>query len=663
MNTAISRYPQKMKREEFLPLAYSWMFRSRKLEEKINELYVKRYVKGTVTLGIGNEATAVGMSIPLRPGKDVTSLMQRDFIAHIILGETPYDMLCQYIANAASPTHGREGNVHHGNAALRRFPMISHLSNMLSLVVGGTWSARQAGEDAFGLAIIGDGGSSKGEFHESINLASVRKAPVLFLIQNNHYSYSTPTSLQYNCEKLSDRAIGYGITGKTIDGTDVWEVYNSVCNAFDEMSRTLRPYILECMTLRLEGHAVYDKAEYVTKEQKEEWLTREPVKKARQSLLDIGYPEAKIREMEREIGAEIEDTVRSSLLPPRPNPAVALGPIFAEPKDQPAAKPFAASKVKFINAVTLAQDYILANNPRSILVGLDVGPYGSAFKTGKGLFDKYGIDRVMDMPLSESAITGFALGASQTGAKPIVEFQFADFATECATQLGLNCGTWFFRSGSPAPILFRLPCGGGITLGAFHSGEFEGVWSRFCGLKLLYPFTAQEAFEALVAGFYDPNPCLVFEHKLLYGSAKSADIAFDGNCASVWRERQYAEGSDCTVVAFGAMCDVAIGACQDIKASVDIWNPFVVSPLEPVKIIESVKKTGRLLVVQESTASGGLGDRIISLVVRHCFSSLKKPPVLIAAPDMPVPFAQELELFYRPSRDRVAGELSQLIGV
>jgi 2-oxoisovalerate dehydrogenase E1 component len=662
MNTAIPRYPQKMKKEEFLPLAYSWMFLSRKMDERIRELFTKRYVKGTVTLGIGNEATAVGMSLPLRPGKDVTSLMQRDLAAHLVLGGNPYKILCQYIANADSPTHGREGNVHHGNAALRRFSMISHLSNMLSIVVGGTWAARQAGEDAFGLAIIGDGGSSKGEFHESINIASVRKAPVLFLIQNNHYSYSTPTRLQFNCEKLSDRAKGYGVKGVTVDGTDVWTVYNAVCDAFDEMNRTSLPYILECRTLRLEGHAVYDKAEYVTTEEKEEWMTREPVSRARQALLEIGFTEEKILDIEKPICAEVEDAVRAALLPPRPNPLVALGPVYAESPAKSGAPPFSAAKVKFINAVTMAQEYILANNPDAILMGLDVGPYGSAFKTGKGLFEKYGMDRVMDMPIAESAITGFALGASQVGKRPIVEFQFSDFATESATQMGLNCGTWYFRSGKAAPIVFRLPCGGGITLGAFHSGEFEGLWSRFCGLKLLYPFTAQETFEALVAGFYDPNPCLVFEHKLLYGSSKNADINFDGDCSAVWRERQYAEGNDCTVVAFGAMCDLAIGAGQDTGAKIDIWNPFVLAPLNPVRIIESVRKTGRLLVVQESTAAGGMGDRIISLVLRQCFSSMKKPPVLISAPDMPVPFAQELELFYRPSRQQVARELSQLIG-
>jgi 2-oxoisovalerate dehydrogenase E1 component len=242
-----------------------------------------------------------------------------------------------------------------------------------------------------------------------------------------------------------------------------------------------------------------------------------------------------------------------------------------------------------------------------------------------------------------------------------VEFQFADFGTESVTQLGLNCGTWFFRSGCAAQMLVRMPCVGGITLGAFHSGEFEGFWSRFCGIKILYPVTPQETFEALVAGFFDPNPCIVLEHKLLYVS-KGGDISFDGDISKVWRERQYSEGTDCTIVALGAMSDVALEAAKIANASADVWNPFVINPLKFDKIIESVKKTGRFMVVQESTNAAGLGDRFISIVSRECFSYLKKPPVLIAAPDMPVPFAPELEMLYRPAKELVAKEISQLIG-
>ncbi len=271
-----ARYPQRLSQAEFYAAAYPLMLLSRRMEERMLELFQKGYVKGTVTISIGNEATAAGMTLPLRSGRDVVSLLHRDFAGHLALGSTPYQLFCQYMANAESPTHGREGNVHHGDASRRRFPMISHLGKMLSLVVGATWEARRAGEDAFGLAAIGDGGSSTGEFHESLNVASVRQVPVLFLIENNHYSFSTPANLQYHCRQLSDRARGYGITGRTIDGTDAWEVYTPVCDALETMHASSLPTILECMSLRLHGHAAYDKAEYVPAEQFEEWRQPRP---------------------------------------------------------------------------------------------------------------------------------------------------------------------------------------------------------------------------------------------------------------------------------------------------------------------------------------------------------------------------------------------------
>ncbi|MDZ7619786.1 MAG: thiamine pyrophosphate-dependent enzyme, partial [Patescibacteria group bacterium] len=182
------RFPRVLTPEEFYPQAYPAMFLSRQLEGRLLDLFRKGYVKGTVTSGAGNEATAVGAAMPFRPNWDISALLHRDFAAHMILGATPYQMVCQYLANADSPTHGREGNVHHGDAQRRRMPMMSHLGRMLSVAVGGAWAARRNGEDSFALAMIGDGGSSSGEFHEAINLAAVHRVPVLFLIQNNHYS-------------------------------------------------------------------------------------------------------------------------------------------------------------------------------------------------------------------------------------------------------------------------------------------------------------------------------------------------------------------------------------------------------------------------------------------------------------------------------------------
>jgi 2-oxoisovalerate dehydrogenase E1 component len=644
------RFPQKPSQEAFFPCAYRTMFLSRRLEERLFELYQKGYVRGTVTISSGNEATAVGMSLPFRPGRDVVSLLHRDFAAHLIWGSSPYDLVCQYLANRDSPTHAREGNVHHGNPKQRRFPMISHLGNMLSTVVGGTWAARRNGEEVFGLAVIGDGGTSTGDFHESLNIASVRRVPVLFLIENNQYAFSTPTRMQYRCRQLSDRAAGYGISGRTIDGTDVWAVYHEVCQALALMQADPQPMILECMTVRLQGHAAYDKAAYVSAEQMEENRLRDPLPAARRALAQAcAVTEAQIALVEEQVDQQIHDALTRALAVERPV-APQVFPVYARSPHRP-VKPYQARKVKNGDAVNRALAYLLESHPRAFLAGLDVGTYGSAFKTCKGLIECFGPERVIDMPLCESGLVGFALGASQVGGEPIVEFQFADFCTEAATQIGLNAATWYFRSGAEAPILLRLPCGGGLTMGAFHSGEFEGIWSQFPGLKLLYPATAQETFEALVAGFYDRNPCLVLEHKLLYWS-KSGDIDFDGDLASVWRARRYTEGDDLTLVAFGAMVHEALAATAGAGVGVEIWNPFVLAPLDVAPILRSVKKTGRLAVVQECGESQGLGQRVIAAVARAGLP-LKCPPRLISAPDAPVPFAPELEAHYRPNSQTI----------
>ena len=655
-----ARFPHKLSEEAFYPLAYRIMYLSRCLEERLLELFQKGYVRGTVTISAGNEATAVGMALPLRPGKDVVSLLHRDFASHLLLGATPYQLVCQYLANVESPTHAREGNVHHGDPASRRFPMISHLGKMLSTVVGGTWAARRHGEEVFGLAVIGDGGSSTGEFHEALNIAAVRSAPVLFMVENNHYSFSTPTSAQYRCERLSDRAYGYGISGRTIDGTNPWEVYSAVWDALDAMRRDPAPTLIESMTIRLHGHAAYDKAQYVPEEKMRQWRERDPLPNTRLVLQEVwGFSEAEVARLEAEIEEEVQATVAKALAVARPKPPMQPWKAYATGAT-PTVKPLKAPRVKNGEAVNRALDYILTNNPRAFLIGLDVGVYGSAFKTCKGLIDRHGPERVIDMPICESGTVGFALGASQVGGEPIVEFQFADFSTETASQLGLNAGTWYFRSGSPVPMLLRLPCGGGLTMGAFHSGEYEGLWSRFVGLKLLYPATPQETYEALLAGFYDRNPCLIFEHKLLYWS-NSGPIDFDGDLRAVWRPRRYTDGSELTLVATGAMVHEALAAVARLGRSVEVWNPFVLQPLELTAIQKSVRKTGRLLVVQECGETQGLGDRIISWICRQDLSVLKRPPRLMAAPDVPLPFAPELESHHRPNTERIAAGIEQML--
>jgi len=637
------------------------IYMSRQVDVRFKELFRKGLVKGTVILISGHEAASVGMAMPFRPGVDSVSLLHRSLAAHLTLGCPIKSAICQYLANIESPTHGKEGNVHFGDAFARRFPMISHLGGMLAVAVGGTWAARRAGENAFGLAVIGDGGSSTGQFHEALNMASVFKAPVLFFVENNGYAFSTPVSRQYNCENLSDRAAGYGITGKKVNGLDAFEVYNAVMDSLVMMEKDPQPVLIEAMMLRLEGHAVYDNADYVPNDVKAANWERDPVKSARAAVIEhCGIDDASLSSIESSLLAQLDELIRKEIGVALPSISTVSMDVFA-PANYPKIKPYSAKNVRNTHAINTAQEHILAENKNAFLCGQDIGKYGSPFKTCKGLIDKFGEDRVIDTPICEAGTVGFCLGASQTGSRPIMEFQFADFSTEAVSQLGLNAGTWYFRSDKPAPLLFRLPNGAGVTLGAFHSGEFEGLWSRFPGVKLFYPVTPQESYEALMVGFYDDNPCIVFEHKLLYWS-KPADIDFDGDLSKVCRPRRYREGSDVTVIATGAMVDQALRAVDEGKYSADVWNPFVLNPLCFGPIAESIRKTGRLLVVQESGATAGLGSHFISLAVRECFGELRRAPELIAAPDTPVPFAKELEAAFLPDSGRIAGVIEKMIG-
>jgi 2-oxoisovalerate dehydrogenase E1 component len=653
-------FTHRLSREQFLPVAYMYMFMSREMDTKFRELFRKGHVKGTVIISTGNEATTVGMALPFRSGNDIISILHRDLGAHLVLGMPPLSIFCQYMANENSPTHGREGNVHFSDASKRRFPMISHLGNMMAPTVGGVWGARFNGEDVFGLTTIGDGGSSTGDFHESINLAAVLKTPVVFIIENNGYAYSTPVKYQYACKNLSDRAVGYGIEGVTIDGTDPWLVYSTICDSLEAMATDQLPRLVECMTLRMEGHAAYDNAEYISDEEKLEWLEREPLKRTRADLMALGYNEDEVVALENEIREMIQKDIFEALKYARPSVQKQNWDVFA-PVNYKKVKPFTADKIRNLTAINNALDFCLQEHNNAALIGQDIGVYESPFKSCKGLYKKYGGKRVVDMPVCESATAGFCLGASQTGVKPVMEFQFADFSTEAVTQVGLNAGTWYFRTGLGAPILFRLPCGGGITVGMFHSGEFEGLWTRFPGLKIFYPVTPQECYEAIVGAFHDQNPCLVMEHKLLYWS-KQDSIDFDGDLSKIERPRCYTQGDKLTVVAFGAMVESALTVINKFNYSVQLWNPFILNPMQLGPILESVKETGKLLVIQESGETAGIGDKIISTVTRECFKELTCAPKLVGAPDIPVPFAKELETFYIPSQDRIREAIETMIG-
>jgi 2-oxoisovalerate dehydrogenase E1 component len=653
---------------------YAWSALARRTDNRILELFRQGLMKGTVTGGQGNEALIVPLALLADKASDVVSFTHRDLGGHLVWGGHLCEHLNQYFANADSPTFAREGNIHHGDPANRSLPMISHLGSMLSHVAGRTDAQVRAGHSAVGFAFFGDGGSSTGDIHETLNLASVLSLPVLFVIENNRYAYSTPVSDQFpkNVE-LWQRAAGYGIEGLKADFTaDPLGSARALADAIDRVRTEKRPILFEAVVARLRGHAAYDTCDYLSAIENASIQASDPHPKLRAQIL-AAHPSlaAELDRDEAEIAAWIEACIQVSLQVPRPSPDSLPADAYAPEAPALPWRPLVsadsvkAENITFAQALTLAHDKILRERPESLVLGQDIGAYGGAFKITEGLLAAHGRARVFNTPLAESACTGWAIGMALGGHRPIEEFQFADFATEAVTQIALNAGTYHFRSGAKVPLVMRLPAGGGLTFGSFHSQELESAFLAFPGLKALYPSTAQDAFDCLLAAYEDDNPVLLFEHKALYRRGKHS-IAWNPAYREVWRPRLVRPGAHATLVTYGEMTQLAVEAAAyletEYEKTVEVWDLRALAPLRLDEIRASVARTHRLCVLHEGRRTHGFGAELVSRIVEENFFDLEAPPLRVASLDLPVPFAPELEQAYRPTRDSLIEKLATWLG-
>ena len=646
---------------------YAWMRLSRAADDRILELFRQGLIKGTVAGGQGNEALAVPLALLADKAIDVVSFTHRDFGGHLVWSGHLCDHLNQYFANADSPTQAREGNIHHGDPSNRSLPMISHLGAMLSNVLGTTDAQRRAGRPAIGFAIYGDGGSSTGDVHESLNLATLLSLPVLFIVENNRYAYSTPVAEQFAADsELWRRAAGYGIEGIKLDATDALGAAGTLANAIQKVRASGRPLLIEAHTLRLRGHAAYDTCDYLQPGENEAFAAADPLPRLRQQLIDVGQGDG-LDALDAELTEFIETAVKVSLATPRPTPAGMLDDVYAPPSAsmdwQPS--PAAPAELNSAQALNAALRKILTERSESLILGQDIATYGGAFKVTDGLHAEFSRSRVLNTPLAESACTGYAVGLALGGYRPIEEFQFADFSTEATTQITLNAATYHFRSGAKVPLVLRLPCGGGLTFGSFHSQELESLFLSMPGLKALYPSTPQDAFNALLAAYEDDNPVLLFEHKALYRSAK-ATVQWDPAFRDVWTPRRISPGDYATLVTYGEMTQLARQAAayfsDEYEYDFEVWDLRALAPLKLEAIKESLARTHRLIVLHEGRRSHGFGAELVARLTEDHFFDLEAPPLRIASLDMPVPFAPELEAAYRPNFDSVVNRIADWIG-
>ena len=647
---------------------YVWMHLMRTSDNRILELFRQGLIRGTVTGGQGHEGMIIPLALLADKANDVASFTHRDSGAHLIWSGNLVEHLNQYFANAHSPTKAREGNIHHGDVPNRSIPMISHLGAMLSVVSGTTDSQRRKGRPAIGFAFFGDGASSTGDVHETMNLASLLSLPVIFVIENNGYAYSTPTSEQFAPgTELWKRAAGYGIESFALDCTrDVTDVARKLGAAMDKVRATSRPMLIEAITLRLRGHAAYDTGDYLLPGESEGFFARDPVPRFRAQVVEaVGL--ARVAAIEAELNEYLEACIKIAIATPRPSPDGMEGDAFA-PASAPLPwkpEPTAPAQLNIAQALNLGLRKILSERPESLVLGQDIGTYGGAFKVTENLLKDFGRPRVFNTPLAESACTGYAIGLALNGHRPIEEFQFADFATEAATQIALNAGTMYFRSGAACPLVFRLPCGGGLTFGSFHSQELESFFLSMPGLKGLYPSTPQDAFNALLAAYEDNNPVILFEHKALYRRGRSS-VVWDPNYRQVWQPRKLRDGDYATFITYGEMVHLAEDACDylagEYDAKFDLFDLRALAPLQLDAIDASLRNTGRLIVLHEGRRSHGFGAELVARLTEEHFGQLKAAPLRIGSLDLPVPFAPELEHAFRPTKEKIIDRIAAWMG-
>ncbi len=631
---------------------YIQLLRPRMIEEKMLNLLRQGKISKWFS-GIGQEAISVGVAAALQADEFI-------FTMHRNLGvfttrDVPLSRLfAQWQGKMEGFTKGRDRSFHFGTKSHFIVGMISHLGPQLSLAGGVALAHKLAHEGKISVAFTGEGGTSQGEFHEALNTASVWNLPVIFIIENNGWGLSTPISEQYNCVSLADKGVGYGMEAITIDGNNILEVYNTIKNIAAELREAPRPVLIECKTYRMRGHEEASGQKYVPKEEIELWAAKDPIKNYEQFLISEGIITAEDAEIIRaEISQEILSAWATTETATEPTAvtnneiADVYAPFNYKPTNLAANAP--KTERRFIDAVSLGLHAAMTKHPKLVLMGQDIAEYGGAFKVTDGFVADFGRERVRNTPLCESAIIGCGMGLSIAGHKAMIEMQFADFVTCGFNQIINNLAKTHYRWGENVDVVVRMPTGGGVAAGPFHSQSNEAWFAHTPGLKVVYPATPYDAKGLLLAAFEDPNPIIFFEHKGLYRSI-SAEIPDEYYTVEIGKARTARCGEELTIITYGMGVHWAEKAVETLDIDAEILDLRTLLPLDFDAIEKATKKTGKVLILHEDTLFGGIGGEISAHISEKMFQYLDAPVVRVASLDTPIPMAKSLENNFLPEK-------------
>jgi len=630
---------------------YFNMLKSRLIEDKMLILLRQGKISKWFS-GIGQEAISVGVTLALNTDEYILP-MHRNLGVFTTRDIPLYRLFSQWQGKANGFTKGRDRSFHFGTQDYKIIGMISHLGPQLGVADGIALSHILKNEPKLTAVFSGDGGTSEGDFHEALNVASVWNLPVLFCIENNGYGLSTPSNEQYNCESIADRGVGYGMESHVIEGNNVMEVFSKVDAIAKSVRKNPRPILIEFKTFRMRGHEEASGTKYVAQELLDRWAEKDPISNFETYLLqEKVITETEIEDFKAAYKKEIQDGLQTASEEPAiiPDLESELADVYKS-FEYKETKPTSNQETKrLIDAISDGLRQSMEAHPDLVIMGQDIAEYGGVFKITENFVEQFGKARVRNTPICESAIVEAAMGLSIAGIKSVVEMQFADFVSSGFNPVVNYLAKSHYRWGQAADIVVRMPCGAGVAAGPFHSQTNEAWFTKTPGLKVIYPAFPYDAKGLLATAINDPNPVLFFEHKALYRSIRQ-EVPTDYFTLPFGVASTLKKGTDVTIISYGAAVHWALETLEKHPhISADLIDLRSLQPLDFDAILASVKKTNKAIILQEDSLFGSIASDISSQLMEQAFEFLDAPVKRVASIETPIPFASQLEQQYLAKR-------------